>query len=166
MEETMPESLNIHPLREIKIQTELDHELAVLRGAQINGWRIIRSVQIPAGRCEETLLPSLLKAGLVHSGDYSRPAHSDNIITAVQTHDILIYVGIIVVFYALVVLVVLGARCRRSGQPRFLSDPVDEDDEEIEDPRHLVVYDPDRDIAIQASSHDTTHAQHYSGKPV
>jgi hypothetical protein len=74
---------------------------------------------------------------------------------------------VIVVFYALVVLIVLGARCRKDEQARLMTDPTcDDEEEENEDPKHLVVYDPDRDVAIQASSRDTNHAQHYSGKPL
>ena len=54
---------------------------------------MIYRFRIPAGRCEDTLLPSLLRAGLVHSNDYSRPAHSE-LPTNLQTQDILIYVGV------------------------------------------------------------------------
>ncbi|CAG0885946.1 unnamed protein product [Darwinula stevensoni] len=95
------------------------------------------SVGIPGDKCDGTLLPTLFEASMAHSKDYNGP-HSHPLD---GSKDIFLYVAVVMVFYVLIVLIILGARYH---QKRYEAPP--------EEPQHLVLYDDLTNTTVQADS--------------
>ncbi|XP_066937147.1 uncharacterized protein [Macrobrachium rosenbergii] len=100
----------------------------------------------PGGECVEGLLPAVYEAALVHSETHHHnPHHSP----PDQSTSAIIYVSIVVVFYVVIIAVLVGTTLRRRGQAN----------EEVEETRHLLLYDEKNDCVMQTAAVPTSRIQ-------
>ncbi|XP_022257479.1 uncharacterized protein LOC111089377 [Limulus polyphemus] len=93
------------------------------------------------GMCNSTITASALQAADPHKVD---PHHTVRVIFPDQSTDAIIYVTVVIVFYAAIIFILVGTNLHRfrnndSSQSSSLSDD-EEESYELEEKRHLVVH--------------------------
>ncbi|XP_076373310.1 uncharacterized protein LOC143258189 isoform X2 [Tachypleus tridentatus] len=91
--------------------------------------------------CNDTITPSALQAAGPHKVD---PHHTVRVIFPDQSTDAIIYVTVVIVFYAAIIFILVGTNLHRfrtndDTQSSSLSDD-EEECYELEEKRHLVIH--------------------------